>query len=251
LLPPAILLLVIAAGCGVLRDPVEPTPLASAPEDVVFVADGAGDFRMASKALRCAVAETETPLQVVTFVWSHGYCRSLADQCDHAYAEAQGRRLAERVAEWHALHPPCRVSLVGHSAGCAVILAAVEAVQPGIVQRVILLSPSVPASYDLRPALANVGEEIDVHCSDRDSWDLGTVVRFLYCLEGVACPASGCGGFQAYGSTPEDAACYAKLRHFRWNPWVSELTGHDGGHYGCERQAYLRRMVLPSLMGKA
>ena len=62
---------------------------------------------------------------------------------------------------------------VAHSAGSLVALTAVEAAPPGSVDRLILLAPAVSSEYDLRPALGNVRQGIDVLRSYRDQWYLG------------------------------------------------------------------------------
>ena len=64
-------------------------------------------------------------------------------------------------------YPGRKVYLVGHSAGCAVVLAAAERLPTDSVDRLILLAPSVCVTYDLRPALRTVRCGIDVFYSDR------------------------------------------------------------------------------------
>jgi pimeloyl-ACP methyl ester carboxylesterase len=114
-----------------------PSPL---PEGVVFVANGSGDFRTVSTNLSRVVAETGTPLQIETVAWSHGYGRYLADHIDHDNHLAEGERLAAQVAAYRQTYPGRKVYLVGHSAGCAVVLCAAERLPSGSVDRIILLT---------------------------------------------------------------------------------------------------------------
>src|SRR5262245_9336883 len=78
-------LLALLAGCCAAGDPAEVYHTPSCPGeaaallkpvpacgDVVFVANGSGDFRSLSANLSRVVAETATPLQVETVPWSHG-----------------------------------------------------------------------------------------------------------------------------------------------------------------------------------
>src|SRR5262245_22341546 len=123
------------------------------PQYVLFVADGAGDYRACSSSLRETVQTDGRPLEVVTFVWSHGYLRNFADHVDYAFARFRGCELAEHVLEQRRTRPDLPVSLVGHSAGCGVVLAAAEQLPPDTIDRIILLSPSVSAEYDARSAL--------------------------------------------------------------------------------------------------
>lgn len=212
----------------------------------VFVADGAGDFRAASKALRQAVDEEHLPLDIESVPWSHGYCRILSDQIDRGNALQQGHRLAEHVCTLHATFPDVPIYLVGHSAGCAVILTAAEALPPLTVQRIILLAPSVPAGYDLRPALHAVREEIDVFCSCKDYWYLRIGMLLTNILRPDQRVAAGHCGFVPVMQTPEDAALYTKLAQYPWEPCLA-WTGHCGGHFGCYQQRFLRAFVLPLL----
>ena len=85
----------------------------------------------------------------------------------------EGQRLACRVTALRQASPAAEVYLVGHSAGCAVVLAAAESLPPGGVNRIILLAPSASLDYDLRPALRCARGGIDVFYSDRDVAYLG------------------------------------------------------------------------------
>ncbi|HTU88916.1 MAG TPA: hypothetical protein VMF69_02365, partial [Gemmataceae bacterium] len=57
---------------------------------------------------------------------------------------------------------------------------------------------------------------------------------------------AGKNGFQPIVADPEDAALYAKLRQYPWNPHLM-WTGNKGGHYGSYQPGYLRVFVLPLL----
>jgi pimeloyl-ACP methyl ester carboxylesterase len=212
----------------------------------VFVADGAGDFRAASKALRQAVGDEHLPLDVETFPWSHGYCRVLSDQIDRGYAQLQGHRLAEQIRAIHLALPHVPIYLVGHSAGCAVILIAAEALPPGLVQRIVLLAPSVPASYDLRPALRCAREGVDVFSSPADNWYLKVGMLLANIMRPGQRLAAGCSGFRPVLECPDDGLLYAKLTQYPWEPCLA-WTGHHGGHFGCYQQTFLRVFVLPLL----
>src|SRR5689334_4762919 len=90
-------LLPLFAGCSGPAHCLD-TSQASSPVGVVFVANGSGDVRMLSNNLCQVFADTCTPLQVETFVWSHGRGRFLLDHTDYANMRAQACRLAAQVA---------------------------------------------------------------------------------------------------------------------------------------------------------
>jgi len=231
------------------QDTWSATSLASAPGSAayIFVADGAGDFRAASKALREAVAGEQVPLTVETFPWSHGYCRIFSDQIDHGNVKTQSRRLAQLVLAHVTTAPHVPVSLLGHSAGCAVVLAAAEDLPAGTLQRIILLAPSVPAKYDLRPALRSVRAGMDVFSSPKDNLYLRVGMVVTNILRPNECTPAGCTGFSPDVETSEDGALYAKLTQYPWEPRLA-WTGHYGGHFGCYQQTFLRVFVLPLLI---
>jgi pimeloyl-ACP methyl ester carboxylesterase len=216
-------------------------------EGLVLVVDGAGDFRATSEALRRAVATARLPLRVVTFIWSHGPYRVFADQLDEEHALQEGHRLAETILAVRQSSPGRPIYVVAHSAGCAVGLAAASDLPPDSIQRMILFAPSVPADYDLRPALCCVRNELDVFTSLSDRWYLWASDFFTSITRCRFCTAAGCAGFRPIILEPRDARLYQKLRDYPWQPTLI-WTGHDGGHFGYYQQGHLRTIVLPLLM---
>jgi pimeloyl-ACP methyl ester carboxylesterase len=241
-------MLLLLAGCRAPEHTSEsyriPLPPGPVPTAVVFVANGAGDFRTLSRNLSKAVAETGMPLQVETFVWSRGYRRYVLDQVDHENHLEQGRQLAIQVTAYRAAFPERRVYFIGHSAGCAVVLAAADLLPPDSVNRIILLAPSMSANYDLRPALRAARSGIDVFHSDEDRIVLGLGVGIVGTTGGESSTVAGQVGFQPIVQSPADAALYQKLRQHPWNSAVG-WAGNEGGHFGNHETTFLRAYVLP------
>jgi hypothetical protein len=214
---------------------------------IVFVVDGAGGFEATSRTLRLTAAEEKLPLEVRTFHWSHGFCRILSDQMHSAHVKREGRLLADWVLNCRRDAPNVPIVLVGHSAGCGVVLIAVENLPPNILERIILMAPAVSTKCDLRRALGCACQGIDVFTSSHD-WvclGLGTLVTGTtdrYWLTGAA----GKIGFQPILGEPGDEALYAKLREYPWEPSLT-WTGHTGGHFGSYQPNFLRAFVLPLL----
>ncbi len=158
---------------------------------------------------------------------------------------AEGQRLAARIIALRVQRPDYDVYLVGHSAGCTVVLSAAENLPADAVKRIVLLAPSVSADYDLRRALRSSRNGIDVFFSGRDYYYLGIGVA----LTGTAdrrwtSPAAGRTGFRPLVENCYDAALYQKLHQHGWDPCV-EWTGNRGGHYDGYKPDYLRSYVLP------
>jgi pimeloyl-ACP methyl ester carboxylesterase len=243
----AVCWLPLLAGCLTGGEPAavsHAAPPTSAADPLVFVANGAGDFHTLSKSLMLAAAQSHVPLRIETVDWSLGRRRYLADHIDHDNHLLHGRRLAEQVVACHQACPTRKIYLVGHSAGCAVILAAAEALPPQSVEGIILLAPSVCAKYDLRPALRSTQGGMNVFFSSEDSFVLGLGMRVIGTSDGGCREAAGQYGFTPVIADEADAALYARLRQHGWDPAVT-WTGNDGGHYGTLKTGFLRAYLLP------
>lgn len=245
------LVVLLCSGCVGFqhRSPVEVTSARpGGPQTVVLVADGAGGFKMASHTLRQTATADRLPLQIETFDWTHGHWRVLADQVDRDHAAKEGLKMARQVCVLEQTCPGVRISLVGHSAGCAVVLAAAESLPPGSVDKIVMLAPAVSSDHDLRPALACARRGVDVFYSADDSVYLGFVVRVLGTADREhGRTAAGLVGFRPTICGPADAALFEKLRQYPWDPELSG-TGNLGGHYGAYQPGFLRLFVLPLLL---
>jgi pimeloyl-ACP methyl ester carboxylesterase len=235
------------SGCATNRHEVFSPGYDARQRGVIFAVDGAGGFQSTTQAVSQGVAEAHLPLGVVPVEWTHGYGRVLADQIDWPYARECGCRLAVQIAAYRQAFPQGKVFLVSHSAGSAVTLAAAEALPPGSIDRIILLSPSISSEYDLRPTLRCVRDGIDVYYSTRDTLQLGLGIALVGTADGCwGCAAAGRVGFQPQIQCPEDVCLYSKLRQHPWNACLA-WTGNRGGHYGGYRQEFLQAFVLPLL----
>jgi pimeloyl-ACP methyl ester carboxylesterase len=235
------------AGCAVTRPDFVAIKAPVAEAGMVFVVDGAGDFRACSEHVRAAVEQNHLPLQVVTVVWSHGYLRIIADQIGYTYARSQGCKLARGIERFQREHPGVPVHLVGHSAGAAVVVAALENLPPESVDRAFLLAPSLSAAYDVRPALAAVRHGLHVFYSRRDTKYLSAWTGILGNSDRRWGPSSGIIGFQIPPFSPADAHFYGKLIQRAWQP-ADLANGNDGKHYGDYQPGFVREQILPFMM---
>jgi pimeloyl-ACP methyl ester carboxylesterase len=244
-------LVLLCAGCVGLHARTDaPRTCASPgppPQALVLVADGAGGFNAASASMRDTAAAEGLPLRVETFDWTHGHWRILADQIDREHVIQEGGKLARQVCALAAACPGVPVSLVGHSAGSAVVLAAAESLPPGSVDRIVLLAPAVSACHDLRPALACARRGVDVFYSQGDYLYLGVGTAILGNADRERSAAAGRVGFRPALGCPEDGALLAKLRQYPWDACL-KWTGNRGGHYGAYQPGFLRVAVLPLLL---
>jgi hypothetical protein len=239
-------LLLLVGGCAHTQQPIVSFGCLAPNADVVFVANGSGDYRTTSIALGQAVNACGAPLRVETFVWSYGYGRMLADHVDHCNHLEEGRRLAGQIVAFKQTCPERAVYLVGHSSGSAVVLAAAEAVPPGSLERIVLLAPAVSDEYDLRPALRACRCGIDVFTSRRDVGALAIATGVVGTADRRHVAAAGRVGFIPILRCPGDELLYAKLHLHPWDRSVT-WTGNHGSHYGTLEQGYMRAYILPLL----
>ena len=120
---------------------------------------------------------------------------------------------------------------MGHSTGCAVLLAAAERLPPGSIEKITLLAPSVPDQYDLRPALITSRKGIDSFYSPQDQLVLGLGMMIIGTTDPNSRTAAGLSGFRQIYSGPNDAALYQKLTQHPWDSSM-ESSGNDGSHCG-------------------
>jgi pimeloyl-ACP methyl ester carboxylesterase len=236
----------LALGCATSRQPVPPCGCNIPNADLVFVADGSGDYRTTSRVLCEAVNACGVPLRVETFVWSHGYGRVLVDHLDHCNHIEEGRRLASLVVAAKQNCPERNVYLVSHSSGAAVALAAAEAAPPSYIERIVLLAPAISHDYDLRPALRSVRQGIEAFVSRRDIGALVFATGIVGTADRERTAAAGRVGFTPILACPGDETLYAKLRIHPWDPSVA-WTGNRGSHYGTLEPGYMRTYILPLL----
>jgi pimeloyl-ACP methyl ester carboxylesterase len=237
-------LLLLAAfalvGCRGVPTTIESYSLPTPPEGIVIVADGSGGYQIAPKAIAMAVEAARLPLYVRSFDWTHGTGRGLADMLDIENSREQGARLASEVDWYRTNYPNLPMFLVGHSAGCNIILEASRSLRPGRVDKIVLLAPAVSADYDLRQALAVSRCGIDVFTSEKDVLVLGVATKIVGNADGGRGDAAGRVGFE------ERPEYEGRLRQHAWDPSVA-WTGNLGGHSDSLMRSYLRVYVLPLL----
>jgi pimeloyl-ACP methyl ester carboxylesterase len=182
-------------------------------------------------------------------VWGHGFGRWHSDLTDAENLDRQAGRVAGSIRKFRAEHPGEPVFLVGKSGGAGVAVRALERLDAGDVERVVLLAPALSPGYDLAAALRAVRREIVVFWSPLDVVILGAGTGLFGTIDGVRTRSAGLVGFAPPGPAESDAdraRQYAKLRQVRWRPRMA-ASGHLGGHFGTDLPRFLREWVAPLL----
>jgi pimeloyl-ACP methyl ester carboxylesterase len=172
------------------------------------------------------------------------------DQVDMSHARNQGAKLAQAIMDRKAREPGRRVVVMGHSAGCAVVLTACDLLPIDAIDRVILLAPSVSTGYDIRPTIWSAREGVDVFCSKKDWVALGFVIHVVGTTDNFwSGSAAGRLGFQPKGSTKLAELEANRLRQHFWSPEVA-WTGHTGGHHGMHAPGFVQAYLVPLMIGR-
>lgn len=182
------------------------------------------------------------------FRWQTG----LGVAADHtstvAYKQAMAGKLAERIAQHRTEFPDDPVYVAGLSAGCAVVIYALEALPHTVsVDQVFLLSSSVSAEYDLSRALKHVDGRIYATTSPKDA-----VLRDLVTIVGTADrkakggAISGLEGFRPpAGASQELRSAYqAKVVNIPWRPEFASY-GNRGGHTDVAAEKFVQHFLAP------
>lgn len=170
--------------------------------------------------------------------WQTGAGFAVDHMSSPEYKRSAAKGLADKIAAHHRKYPGDPIYLGGLSAGCAVVLYALEELPDDVaVDQVVLLSPSVSADFDLAPALRRVRGRIYAFTSDRDA-----VLKDLAANFGTAdgkrvgTDISGIRGFHGpYGG---------KVQNIPWRPEFAKY-GHNGGHTDVVASAFVQKFVAP------
>ena len=214
---------------------------------VVFVVGGVGGWDVVGLACQKMLPQVGVQHEVRDFIWTHGWGQMFKDLQDTSHILRRADELAAEVRRVKADDPDRPVYLVGKSGGAGVVLAAAECLPAATLDRIILLSPAVSPTYDLRPALTATKGEIISFYSIYDQFILGWGTRQFGTVDRFYCPAAGLYGFVVPGRLGEaDRALYQRLVQLPWRPAMI-FEGNLGNHTGSSMPGFVGREVGPWL----
>src|SRR5450432_1406768 len=152
------ILLMLMTACGCASPPPNDV-------DIVVVVPGvSGDIGRLETGL------TSQRRSAHVFSWGAPLPLFFLNFSDQRIHDAAEKKLARWITDWRQTHAKnYRLDLVGHSAGCGVILGALARANDIHVDQVVLLAPSVSPNYDLNPAIKQLDGQLHVFYSDRDN----------------------------------------------------------------------------------
>jgi pimeloyl-ACP methyl ester carboxylesterase len=233
---PIFLIALVAGGCQ-SNAPLEGQNL------VVLVPGCAGDGFWYNN-LRKSVAAAQPAVIVRTFEWGLPlplYMMNLQDKGIHVTAE---EKLAKAIVSWRDRYPAGKLTLLGHSAGCGVILGSLSRLEKRVdVENVVLLAPSVSPDYQISPALRQIAGTLHVFYSDSDRLWLGWRTSTFGTYDSVKTEAAGKVGLNV---DHLHAELREKIVQHAYEPEFAEL-GHGGGHFGSLERRFDDKVIAPLL----
>lgn len=218
---------------------------------IIYGCDGSGAGVVIRWGPSARKGMTDTGFQGIMqpFRWQTGGGVVIDHTSSPAYKRGVAKGLADRVSDHRRRYPDDPIYLGGLSAGCAVVLYALEQLPRGVsVDQVVLLSSSVSADYDLHSALEHVRGRIYNFTSDRDAV-LGDLVSRVGTADGmqVGSDVSGLRGFHSRGGARAENAYGGKVVNIAWRPEFARY-GHNGGHTDVVASAFVAKFVAPLMV---
>jgi pimeloyl-ACP methyl ester carboxylesterase len=223
----ALMIVTFLCACGCESEPRDIS-------HIIFVVPGVGGN---VGGMKTALENNSREVRVVT--WGAPAPLFFLNFSNKQIHDAAEQKLAKTIAQWKAEHADGEVDLVGHSAGCGVILGALNILDDTKVNRVVLLAPSVSPTYDLDPAIEKIAGQLHVFYSDQDRLFLGWRTNHFGTYDRIKTRAAGNRGFVGDYSSE-------KLVQHSYQPQWREL-GNDGGHFGTISEKFVREIVAPLL----
>lgn len=226
-----VLILFVAAGCARKHPPAD--------EHIVFLLPGVAGGKYETLA---SAIEASSRCEVRTVSWGAPFPLFMLNFSNTAIHEDAERALAKAIADFRAARPSAQVDLVGHSAGCGVILGAMRSMPTGVrLHTIVLLAPSVSPQFDLRPTLARIDGKLHVFSSRNDTLFLKWRTGHFGTYDNVKTPAAGNVGFDL--STLEPSLRAKVIDHPYQASWKD--LSNDGGHFGALSEPFAKSIIAP------
>jgi len=209
---------------------------------IVIFLDGAGHFGYAGN-VKQGLRQGGYAGRFESFVWTS----LLGPGVDHLLAARVGGHaagLARKINRIRASDSADPIHLIGLSSGTAVLMAALERLENGVmVDNVVLLSSSISARRDLSRMLRRVRGHVYVTTSLHD----GMLAMLAVNADGGGGPPAGrVGALQPRTLARSDRDLYRKVVNLPWRPAYAGY-GWNGGHVRVTSPRFIEAVILPRL----
>ncbi len=178
----------------------------------------------------------------------YGWSAMLGPAHDHfvtAKSKGVAQGLARKIESVRARDPDGEVHVLGLSAGTAVILTALEQLDPGTsVDNVVLFSPTVSSRHDLTPAMRHVRGRLYATVSRYN----GICRTLAVNADGQSGPPAGRAGFTLPSKvTRATQEAYSRVVNLPWQPDYMAFDW-DGGHTSVTNRRMVASVIAPRLL---
>jgi len=186
-----------------------------------------------------------------SFAWQTGG-GMLADHTSSVeYKRSESANLARQIADHRREFPRDPIYICDFSAGCAVMIYALEELPDDVwVDQCMLLSSSVSSQYDLTKALAHIRGHLYVTTSPHDAV-LKELVKAVGSADRLSSgiELSGLKGFTLPPSA-DAATMAAYTQKIRTLPWREEFAqyGNHGGHTDVMVSEFIKKVIAPLVL---
>src|SRR4051812_7745604 len=161
-------------------------------DDLVFLVPGVGGDGPGYAAMCNGLRAGGVNRPIITVAWGAPTALFMLNFTDPGVHRDAEEMLAEKIVDARKGGPHARIDLIGHSAGCGVVLGALKRLPPNVhVQTVLLLAPSISPQYPIEPALEHVNGAAHLFYSDRDTFFLDWRTGHFGTYDGVKSRAAG------------------------------------------------------------
>ena len=188
---------------------------------------------------------------IQSYRWQTGAGFAVDHMSGQNYKRRVAKGLARKVVDHRTRFPDDPIYLAGLSAGCAVVLYALEELPQNVaVDQVLLLSSSVSADYDLSEALQHVRGKLYAFTSQKDAV-LNQLVSTVGTADGKSAGTdiSGLRGFRAPPGTSAglQELYRTKVSNIAWRQEFAQY-GHRGGHTDVTSSRFVERYIAALLV---
>lgn len=219
--------------CGCAHHPKSPDG------SIVFLLPGVAGNEGYSHVI--SAIESDSNREVQTVPWGAPaplFVLNFSNRGIHDDAEL---KLAKVIEARYTEFPNATIDLIGHSAGCGVILGALKRLPPAMPLRtVVLLAPSVSPTYDLSLPLSHI-EALHVFTSPHDTVFLKWRTSHFGTYDDIKTPAAGNIGFDLSSLSPD---LRAKVIEHPYDESWKQLD-NDGGHFGTLSNRFAKTIIAP------
>lgn len=162
----------------------------------------------------------------------------------------EAEQLSDHILAHRVRYPGTPVTIIGHSAGGAVALLALEALPEGEqVEQVLLLAPAISPDYDLSVALRHTRYGVINFYSHKDVGLLKIGTTVFGSVDRKHGESAGAVGFVSpLGLGKADRYQYAtKLRQVRWTSLLKRY-GANGSHLGWTTRKFAASYLAPLIL---